>query len=276
MLKYAHEQGCLWDKHVHGRSQGRPPRVPQVCARAGLPVGLDTCTFAADKGQLEIIKWAHEHGCPSWDVNVDMCAHAAKGGHLECLQWARAQGAPWDASTFARGLGRPPRVPQVCTRAGLPVGHQNVQDCGCWRPPRVPQVRARNQCRWNRETCSNAAGVPQCLKFAHENNCRWDEWTCAYAALGGHFECLKYAHKQGCKWDAKTCATRPMAVTSKSSSGRVGTAAPGTRTPAIWPGRKPTSSASSGRAITAAPALELCAYPVFKVFCGSSVECCIV
>ena len=60
------------DKHVH-------PRF--------------TCMYAAIGGQLEMLQWARQNGCP-WDEHT--CACAAKGGHLEVLQWARENGCPFD------------------------------------------------------------------------------------------------------------------------------------------------------------------------------------
>ena len=41
---------------------------------------------AAMGGHLEVLKWAHENGCP-W--NEYTCSSAARGGHLEVLKWAR-------------------------------------------------------------------------------------------------------------------------------------------------------------------------------------------
>jgi hypothetical protein len=47
-------------------------------------------------GHLEVLKWAHENGCP-WDERT--CSWAARGGHLEVLKWARENGCPWDERT---------------------------------------------------------------------------------------------------------------------------------------------------------------------------------
>ena len=38
-------------------------------ARERLPVGRQTCAFAAKYGQLEVLKWARENGCP-WDEHT--------------------------------------------------------------------------------------------------------------------------------------------------------------------------------------------------------------
>ena len=49
-------------------------------------------------GQLECLKYAHEHGCP-WDEG--RARAAAENGHLECLKYAREHGCPWDEWTCA-------------------------------------------------------------------------------------------------------------------------------------------------------------------------------
>jgi hypothetical protein len=57
-----------------------------------------TRTAAARGIRLDILKWAHEKGCP-W--NVLTCRGAAMEGHLEMLTWARENGCPWDEETCA-------------------------------------------------------------------------------------------------------------------------------------------------------------------------------
>ena len=65
LLKYAHENGCPWDK--------------------------DTCEYAAKYGHLECLKYVHENGCP-WDKYT--CSKAAENGHLECLKYAHENECP--------------------------------------------------------------------------------------------------------------------------------------------------------------------------------------
>jgi hypothetical protein len=48
---------------------------------------------AADGGRLEVLQYAHDHGCP-WDTMT--CYYAAAGGHLEVLRYAHEHGCPWD------------------------------------------------------------------------------------------------------------------------------------------------------------------------------------
>ena len=61
-----------------------------------------TCAAAARGGNLECLKYLHEHGC-AWDKSA--CSAAALGGHSECLKYLRTHGCPGNkrASEAAAG-----------------------------------------------------------------------------------------------------------------------------------------------------------------------------
>ena len=50
------------------------------------------CMYAAQYGNVDILKWAHEHG-HSW--NLLTCIYAANG-HLDCLIYAYEHGCPYE------------------------------------------------------------------------------------------------------------------------------------------------------------------------------------
>ena len=62
------------------------------------------------------------------------------------------------------------------------------------------EIRARNECPWDKRTCSWASKNGHLSVYTHESRCPWSAWTC-YNAAKGHLECLKYAHEKGCPWD---------------------------------------------------------------------------
>src|SRR3990167_3573208 len=49
-----------------------------------------------DNEILQILKYAHENGCP-W--NEETCSYASENGHLECLKYAHENECPWDSRT---------------------------------------------------------------------------------------------------------------------------------------------------------------------------------
>ena len=62
-----------------------------------------TCKEAAREGHLEVLKYAHENGCP-W--NEVTCIAAASEGHLEVLKYAHENGCRWDAERICNIAGK--------------------------------------------------------------------------------------------------------------------------------------------------------------------------
>ncbi|CAM9786280.1 unnamed protein product, partial [Ectocarpus fasciculatus] len=68
----------------------------------GCPLDSESWVWAAETGDLRMVKWLREHDCP-WDLVHDggPCSAAARRGHLEAktasskiLKWLRGQGCP--------------------------------------------------------------------------------------------------------------------------------------------------------------------------------------
>ncbi len=70
--------------------------VLQWLRENGCPWNAVTCSAAAEGGHLSCLQWRRENGCP-W--NFFTCSAAASGGHLSCLRWARENGCVWDVTT---------------------------------------------------------------------------------------------------------------------------------------------------------------------------------
>jgi hypothetical protein len=102
------------------------------------------CELSAKYGNLDILKYAHEHG---YFWNVWTCFFAAKNGHLACLQYLHEHGCPWNEWT--------------CEYAAE-NGHL---DC--------LKYSHEHGCLWNEETCKYASqnGHLDCLQYLHEHGC---------------------------------------------------------------------------------------------------------
>ena len=102
------------------------------------------CARMARNGNVELLKFLQEKGCP-WDEGT--CRGAAFAGNLECLKYAREKGCPWDEKTCA---------------GAAEGGHLGI----------LKYLR-ENGCPWDEDTCSSAAknGHLEFLKYAHENGC---------------------------------------------------------------------------------------------------------
>lgn len=63
--------------------------------------GRNICAYAANRGQLDILKWAHSNSI-YWDSHT--CMEAARNGHFDILKWARSNGCPWNPWTLAEAI----------------------------------------------------------------------------------------------------------------------------------------------------------------------------
>ena len=122
------------------------------------------CSKMAEKGNLELLQFLHEKGCP-WDEET--CTGAAQYGSLKCLQYAHENGCPWDEKTCSNAA-------KYGSLECLKYAHENG-------------------CPWDDWTCSNAAkkGHQECLKYARENGCPWDEENCRDPPQNDTMEFLK-------------------------------------------------------------------------------------
>jgi len=64
----------------------------------------NSCIYAAEKGNLECLKYLHENGCP-WNENCSK--YASKYGHLEVLKYLHENGCLWneDCCEYASSNG---------------------------------------------------------------------------------------------------------------------------------------------------------------------------
>jgi hypothetical protein len=101
VLQWAFHNGYVWDhregicKYMAGAD--RTPTELKInvikCALAnGYMFDVDTCSSAAAMGDLVLLKWLREKGCP-WDETT--CSNAAHAHSYGLLEWAQANGCPW-------------------------------------------------------------------------------------------------------------------------------------------------------------------------------------
>eukprot|EP00903_Cladosiphon_okamuranus_P008305 g7989.t3 len=180
--------------------------VLQWLRQTGCPWDGETCCGAAERGHLDVLQWARENGCP-WDKRT--CARAALKGHLDVLKWARENGCPWDKYTCLNAAaGGHLDLLKWARDNGCRWDHET-----CWKAAEgghldVLRWARGNGCPWDKRTCGQAAlkGHMDVLTWARQNGCPWDDETCSNAAAGGHLDVLKWARENGCPWDRETCS----------------------------------------------------------------------
>jgi hypothetical protein len=133
-----------------------------------------TIGAAAQRGNLDMIKYCVANGCP---FTTDACAHAAANGQLECLKYLHEQvKAPWDSYT--------------AVLAGF-SGHLHI----------LEYLDERKYDEYVEEACEYAAekGHLDCLKFLRETaKAPWNSKAVQIAHLKNQPECLQYLLDNDC------------------------------------------------------------------------------
>lgn len=188
------------------------------------------CSVAAGRGHMNLLRYAHENGCP-WDSSTTTAA--AYSGHSECFLYAYEHGCAVDLSKCfmelvledmidaARRVHKdhgaaffPANACAVAARAeawkcaifAFEQGCSFKADCFSIAASlgglEMMQYAHEHGCIWDDQTTLAAAehGHVRCLQFAHENGCPMHVQTCVAAARGGSVACLQYAHEHRCPW----------------------------------------------------------------------------
>lgn len=165
-----------------------------------LPLNEGCFASAAREGDVKILQWLRDVGCP-WDCRV--CQHAACHDSVSVLQWAVDHGASWDASCFAMAaqcgnfevltycLDRECPMDVTAQHGAAAKGRIDVLE---WLRERGLFISTVVQ------TCAEAAsgGHLPTLQWLREQGAMWDEDTCFAAIAGGHWDVMRWALDAGC------------------------------------------------------------------------------
>ena len=124
-LKWAREEKkCEWDSGtINAAAKQSNMEMVKYCVANECPIDEDACSFAAENGRLEVLKYLHEEAKAPWaegtaslaagnghlhileylverkydKFHVFACWWAAEDGHLDCLKYLHETAkAPWD------------------------------------------------------------------------------------------------------------------------------------------------------------------------------------
>ena len=87
LLKWAREKGyCEWDERTINRAAEKGNlEMVKYCVANECPISTGPCSFAADGGQLECLKYLHEEAKAPWGPATAFIA--AYHGHLHILEY---------------------------------------------------------------------------------------------------------------------------------------------------------------------------------------------
>ena len=125
LLKWAREEKkCEWDEWtINAAAEQGNMEMVKYCVANECPIDENACAYAADGGELEVLKYLREEAEAPWDwytancatfngdlhileylverkfdeYNEGACELAAMNGHLDCLKYLHETAkAPWD------------------------------------------------------------------------------------------------------------------------------------------------------------------------------------
>jgi len=151
LLKWAREEKkCKWDRWtIQAAARQGNLEMVKYCVANECPIDENACAYAADGGELEVLKYLREEVKAPWgsrtasyaahnghlhileylverkydEYNEDACIWAAKYGHLDCLKYLHETAkAPWDEEVvlFAHDYNHPECV-QYCLENDCPL-----------------------------------------------------------------------------------------------------------------------------------------------------------
>lgn len=106
-LKWLKEQNCPWPKGILARAASGPGPAHLACVQWLRENGAHwhTSVFenAADHGNLPLMQWLFEQGCPT--TSVDLFPNAARFGDLESMKWLYHEaGVPFTDFVFCHAI----------------------------------------------------------------------------------------------------------------------------------------------------------------------------
>lgn len=160
----------------------------------------NACSTAAAAGDLELLMYLREQGCPWNNLTV---ISAIDNGHLNCFLYARDQNCPLNEEQepkyYAANAGQIEIMTYLHNHGETWNVHSMREAASGGRVVCLKYLRDQG-CPWNATVCRSAAGSGQleCLMFLHENGCPWDASAPGYAIVNNHLPCLKYLVEQKC------------------------------------------------------------------------------
>jgi len=185
-LRWAREEkGLKWDKWVSSAS--------------------------AEQGNLEMLKYCFEHGCPLDDYTAICAAH---NGHLRCLKFLieDAKVDWYDQTACAAAEGGHLEILRYCAskKECRMTSNANVMIFAAFGG-HIECLNYLHQIGvpWSEEVpiYASQAGKIEILERIHELGCPLNEDVCSEAALHGHLDLLKFLRNElKCPWDSGTPA----------------------------------------------------------------------
>ena len=189
LLKWIREEKkCKWGAEtIVSPAERGNLEIVKYCVENGCPIAESACKGAACHGHLELLKYLHETG--GAPLSEEVSKSAASRGHIDVLRYLAERDCPMTETTCypAAINGHFECLKYILEDLKVPLhvfDDESPEQDRLWddREDLLVDIAAN--------------GHLEVLRFLHEEkNFPVGEGTCAYACEGGHLECVKYLHE---------------------------------------------------------------------------------
>jgi hypothetical protein len=146
-------------------------------------VTLDSSDFAAESGHMHVLQYLHAEGCGK---GYHVCHWAARNGDLEMLKWAFEHGYPWFVG-FTSDAAESHNIELMAwliQQPGVQLNAEVMNSAVSVGDMAMCEFLLANQCPWNERTCRVAVEKRELdvLCWLREHGCPYDIDEVARAA----------------------------------------------------------------------------------------------
>lgn len=170
------------------------------------------CENAALKGDLDMLVYAHEHGCP-WGVGTIHESVHYDNGPIDCLKYAYENGCPVERDYIMEHAVLTENIAAMDYL--ISKGHEMTEDLvnvsiEYNKPVSLKYLLDRLSARLDDRTMDDCVfdcikeDNRVCLGILLDYGAKLEPYYISYAAGYDSIECLKLLRERGCEWDTDT------------------------------------------------------------------------
>jgi hypothetical protein len=192
-------RALLWQILEVGR-----PACARVAEAHGWPLPVASCRIAARCGNVVMLDYARERGCP-WVFCPDTHGnHVIRTLDCDSVMESTDCRIEWDFIVWDDRVG----VIEYGLRNGWTPTQNHILEAiraSSWDT--IALLQEASACPWDADMARAMAswGRMDVLHEAREHGCPWDERACEAAVTQGYDRILAYLHENGCPWDWQAC-----------------------------------------------------------------------
>jgi hypothetical protein len=200
MLQWLKQRGHVFSERTTLSAARKPHNISvlQFLMEQGCDWHDSICGAAAGAGDLEQLKWLHQHGATLHSFTTLDAAGSPYGGVVSIFEWLQQQQQQQEEQQQQQQEEQQQRFELTCHVMSKAAEYGHLSLC---------QWLHNAGCPWDSSACRNAVdgGYLEVLRFLHDNGCPWDGGLILYNAViatHNNASMLQYLWEQGLQLNA--------------------------------------------------------------------------